>query len=83
MDFDPFHAAVQQAKVILGKKRWDALNFCAQSAMIYQQLRLIDAELVGAPLARKNNASALHRPSGPTWSPGFEQVRRSRQKVEA
>src|SRR5689334_9075294 len=58
MDFDPFRAAVQQAKVIVGEKRWHALNFAAQSAMIYQQLRLIDAELVGAPLARKNNASA-------------------------
>lgn len=49
MKFDPFQVAVQKAKGIVGEDKWDTLDFASQSAVIYRQLRLIDADRASQP----------------------------------
>ncbi len=82
MQFNPFQLAAQKAKRIVGDEKWNSLGFAEQSAAIYRELRLIDAELARSHSFSEELPSRWRSAAPPSASPRATPEPKARRGID-
>jgi hypothetical protein len=83
MKFNPFQLAAEKAKQAVGEKAWRSLGFAEQSAAIYRQLQLIDADLVASQAFRQEAFAGTHTADKPLPLRRADQMPKARRDVDS